>query len=61
MTEIGREHNRLCAVIAVLALRDLRSGAADVRILPCATMPAPAPWGVPIASPSTRDEPFALE
>ena len=34
MTEIGREHNRLCAVIAVLALRDLRSGAADVRILP---------------------------
>ena len=33
MTEIGREDNPLCAVIAVLGLRDIRSGAADVGIL----------------------------
>jgi hypothetical protein len=33
MTEIGREDNRLCAVIAVLGLRDIRFGAADVGIL----------------------------
>jgi hypothetical protein len=33
MTEIGREDNPLCAVIAVLRLRDIRSGAADVSIL----------------------------